>query len=52
MSEFDPTATDSTDPPAERERKLWSTPRLIVSELQSSEGGAVNVAEATSGILS
>jgi hypothetical protein len=52
MSEFDPAEAENATRSARRERKPWSTPRLIVSELQSTESGASNVPEASGGLLS
>ncbi len=51
MSESKSAATENADLPAEPERKPWSTPRVIVSRLESTDGGGVNVPEAEDGIL-
>lgn len=42
---------DAELPPAPPGRKPWSTPRVIVSRLESTEGGMVNIPEADSGLL-
>jgi hypothetical protein len=51
MPKFSIDDTEVPETPARPELKTWSTPRVIVSNLASTEGGAVNLPEASSGVL-
>lgn len=57
MSEFNIDETEVPATPASPEQKpellkSWSTPRVIVANFGSTEGGLVNIPEASSGLLS
>jgi hypothetical protein len=51
MSAFTIDEPDDAETPAQPALKLWSTPRVIVSNFGSTEGGLVNIPEASSGLL-
>jgi hypothetical protein len=53
MSDINPPEETSPETPgAAPGRKLWSAPRVITSEIESTEGGLVSLPEATAGFLS
>jgi hypothetical protein len=51
MSTFHTAATDKAETPAKTERRRWSMPRVIVSELESTQAGVANSPEASGGLL-
>ena len=51
MSKFKIDEAEDAETPAQPELKPWSTPRVIVSNFDSAEGGLVNIPEASSGVL-
>jgi len=51
MPKFKIDDTEVPETPARPQLKTWSSPRVIVSNLASTEGGSANVPEASSGVL-
>jgi hypothetical protein len=51
ISTFHTAATDNTGTPVKIERRRWSTPRVIVAEIESTKAGVANIPEASGGLL-
>lgn len=52
MPEFNVVKMELAAAPDRPARKLWSPPRVIESDVRSTETGSVNIPEASNGLLS
>jgi hypothetical protein len=51
MPEFSAIEMEIAAPPEKPARKPWSPPRVIESDVESTEAGSVNIPEASGGVL-